>query len=285
MLMINNSQQQCSFNHLLYSIITILLLFFITSTQSLALSNNNNVQFQLSNSNLKLHKVYLRQSQSQSKPPSPWCYALTVDPTQESTIDIKYNFLASQVWPSARVAASTCEKHVKKKWKVCEFGCGPALPSLTLANLGIHVVATDIDELALQMASKAAFDQNIDKYFTTRKLDLVSEDDIDVLDDINADLYILSDVFESDDVGIGAAKLTIKALESGANVWVFAQSDRAQRESYRLELERCGVGKLYGDLEWKPFSDRYIPNGEGGEGEVSHRLLLCDLDEVRVDYG
>ena len=265
-------------------------------------------------SNLKFHKVYLRQTQPSS---SPWCYALTVDPTLPSAPEQQtYNFLASQVWPSARVAAATCEEYImdciksddnngddknKSKsnhrqvqdWKICELGCGPALPSLTLAKLGMNVVATDIDELALFMASKAAQEQNVNEgSFQTKIVDLTANyddknEDASIIDEINADLYILSDVFESNHVATGAARMTKKVLERGARVWVFAQSDRAQREVYRVELMKLlnscdskGSG-VYGELEWRFIKNINVDDKNGDRT----KLLLCDLDEVLVDYG
>lgn len=279
------------------------------SLSTTTLSCNDNHSDYINYSNLNFHKVYLRQT---NPPSSPWCYALTVDPTIVTEIP-KYNFLASQVWPSARVAASTCEKFLQKHkhWKICELGCGPALPSLALANIGVrHVLATDIDDLALHMASKAAKEQGIEvicinesnnenevdgdgdeqsskvPFFQTKNVDLTG--DVNVLNDINADLYILSDVFETNHVAIGAAKMTKQALESGSRVWVFAQSDRAQREVYRLELLKLLLGDNYndndtcscafGEIQWKFVNERDFDSDEV-------KLLLCDLDEVLVDYG
>mmetsp|Transcript_25207 Transcript_25207/g.31050 ORF Transcript_25207/g.31050 Transcript_25207/m.31050 type:complete len:256 (+) Transcript_25207:90-857(+) len=227
-------------------------------------ANNNDLV-----SNLSLHKVFLRQSSS-----SPWCYGLTIDPTRESNIKIAYNFLSTQVWPSARVAAFTCETHVDKKWKVCELGAGPCLPSLTLASMGVDVIATDIDELALQMAQQAASKQSLENRFQTKILDLMG--DIHILDEINADLYILSDVFESGDVVKGAAKMTMKALKSDSRVWVFAQSDRAQREIYLEELKCMGAEKYCSELTWRILHKE--------SDLIQDRLLLCDLDEVTVNY-
>jgi len=296
-----------------------------------AFSLNNDIY-----SNLNLHKVYLRQTNPSS---SPWCYALTIDPTQSSSIStttpttttpsLSYNFLASQVWPSARVAATICETYMtkiihnnnknKNNWTICELGCGSALPSLTLAKLGINVIATDIDELALYMAMKAAKEQGIttqqqqqeeehdrmeslvnsnndnnnnNNMFQTKIVDLMG--DVNIINDINADLYILSDVFETNSVAIGAAKMTKKALDSGARVWVFAQSDRAQREVYRVELERLLkedddyddddiLLSSSGSLQWKFINNNH--NDEQFDSLDNTSLLLCDLDEVLVDYG
>ncbi|GFH60511.1 hypothetical protein CTEN210_16987 [Chaetoceros tenuissimus] len=108
-------------------------------------------------SDFSLHKVKLRNDDS-----SPYCYAATVDPTKSSISEnkVRYNFLATQVWPSARQAAFFLEQYVDCNWKVCELGCGPALPSITLANLGIkQVIASDLDKVALEMIEKAAEEQ------------------------------------------------------------------------------------------------------------------------------
>ena len=48
-----------------------------------------------------------------------------------------------------------------------ELGCGPGLPSIVLANLGIsEVIATDVDLIALQMVEKSAREQNLDNLKT-----------------------------------------------------------------------------------------------------------------------
>ena len=72
------------------------------------------------------------------------------------------NFLATQVWPSARVAASQIERHAarNKIHSLCELGCGPGLPTITAAKIRIpQVWATDIDEFALSLVRSAAEEQ------------------------------------------------------------------------------------------------------------------------------
>lgn len=184
-------------------------------------------------------------------------------------------------------------KH-EDSFKICELGCRPALPSLAIAKLvsdldfkgedrqrRIEVIATDIDQLALKMCSKAAYEQNLQNILSTHLVDLTGNTDA-LKDNINADLYIISDVFESNNVAIGTVKMTVEALNNGANVWVFAQSDRAQHEVYRMELERLGVEEMIGNkIEWKLIDD-YGDNEE--DGIFNHRLLLYHLDEVSVDY-
>jgi Predicted methyltransferase len=223
-----------------------------------------------SSSNIpKLHKVPLRNTHS-----SPWCYAATLDPTNQ--LKANFNFLATQVWPSARAASFFLEEHVDKKWKVCELGCGPALPSLTIASLGMdEVIATDIDLVGLEMAKMAAEQQGFTNV-STKCVDLTGRPDKE-LRDIGADLYFMSDVFENSAVARGAAMFTKKILDSGSRVWTFSQSDRAQRDIYLNELQRLDVG-FYGRTEWR--SIEHILS----DSSRSDMLLLIEIDELQVKY-
>jgi len=212
---------------------------------------------------------------------------------------------------------------------VCELGCGPGLPSLVVAklqqqqhqqmhslssssglsplssNLSTRVIATDLDLVALEMVQKAAEEQGLTN-IQTKCIDLTADNN-HTIDKINADLYIMSDVFENSAVAKGAAKMTIQALRRGARVWSFAQSDRAQREIYRKELQRLlGVTNDYGTIEWQIFP----LDGVGGSGRgvnsddndndnddddieqnqppapmMHDKLLLVGLDELNVSYG
>ena len=188
---------------------------------------------------------------------------------------MKYNFLATQVWPSARQASFVLEEYVDPKWTVCELGCGPALPSLVLAGLGLpRIIATDLDLLALSMVETAADEQGYHN-LETKCVDLTGN--VQILDEIHADLYVMSDVFENSIVAKGAAKMTLKALESGSKVWTFAQSDRAQRDVYVQELKRLGASK-FGVIEWRMSDDRSIDLH-------NNQIALLDLDELTINYG
>ncbi|KAL7459807.1 hypothetical protein ACHAWC_011583 [Mediolabrus comicus] len=221
---------------------------------------------------------------------SSWCYAFSLSPPlhdiddddddqsskESTTLPSGTNFLATQVWPSSRIAASIIEQHMDHSWKVCELGCGPGLPSLTAAKKGAEVIATDIDEIALEMVEAAAKEQGylVDNRFRTQKFDLTSRQTSDLPD---ADLYILSDVFESGTVAEGAA-FHVQSLLSKNNsnqsdrqrrVWVFAQSDRAQRDSF-LNLMKQTYDE---SLEWSTQSP-----------DLNRELWLFDLDETIVNY-
>ncbi len=144
---------------------------------------------------------------------------------------------------------------------MCELGCGPGLPSLTAAAAGVgKVIATDLEPLALELVSAAAYDQDL--IMETRLIDLCGDEIPE------ADLYVLADVFESRSVAKGAARLLHATTSS---VWVFCQSDRAQRDIFRDEL-RSLLGD--NDLDWIPM--RHF--------DPSMRICLFDVDEGEVWY-
>ena len=159
---------------------------------------------------------------------------------------------------------------------MCELGCGPGLPSLTFADMvsrdgrrlgQLRVWATDLDEFALRLVEQAANDQSI--ALATQRFDLVQDQPLNLP---KADLYLLADVFESTSVALGAAQCTANVLQNGASVWVFAQSDRVQRETYLHELRALLQDPL---LAWQPMDQ---PPGD-------NKLWLCNVDETAVRYG
>ncbi|EJK52260.1 hypothetical protein THAOC_28491 [Thalassiosira oceanica] len=229
---------------------------------------------------------------------TPWCYAASISPCLgdadadheviSPSLPDGSNFLASQVWPSARAASAVVEKHLCRSWTVCELGCGPGLPSLTAARCGAkQVVATDVDTFALELVEASAREQGfLDEgggsgaRFRTFQFDMLSKTQLP-----SADLYLISDVFESSSVAEGAAFHIQNALSVNnsklngikSRFWVFAQQDRAQRETFlRLmqdyydsvaETERK-------NLEW---SSNHSPDKD-------EELWLFDLDEIHVRY-
>lgn len=102
-----------------------------------------------------------------------------------------------------------------------------------------------------------------------------------------ADLYVLSDVFESAEVAKGAARLTLQLILQGETrdspgpfVWVFAQSDRAQRDVYLENVKRGLDDDDDNSLAWTP-----LEMGPPLPASASRsRLWLCDVDETRVKY-
>jgi hypothetical protein len=227
----------------------------------------------------------------------PFCLAASSIGDLQSTD----NVLATQVWPSARVASYMLERYYNindacsrahqrdnnnnnnRKQPLfdcclCELGCGPGLPSLTAAKLGFsRVIATDIDELALELVKEAARLQKLDNIIETQPYDLTSS----VLPPA-ADLYLLSDVFETSHVALGAAKLVARLVrrQDSCCIWVFAQTDRVQREIFLNELR-----VLLDDatLAWTNVDDE---NDEDGMRRLfESKLWLCNVDESKISYG
>jgi hypothetical protein len=276
---------------------------------------------------LPVYRTPLRRQQQheerQEDEPSPYCFSLS----SMLDVPINSNVLATQVWPSARVAARTLEERIfakdskllcalsdergetegTNKFTICELGCGPGLPSLTVAaafastqntKIDFRVIATDLDEFALDLVTAAAKEQGLDHIVSTRPLDLIQaggeewarEEKNAWMEDV--DMFVMSDVFESNAVAVGAARLTQRVLSWTENhlpekdydrtrescrkrkrMWVFAQTDRTQREVYLRELQDDNLSPS--SLKWKP-PESY---------DLEEHLWLCDLDETLVDYG
>ena len=245
-------------------------------------------------SGVGVHRTYLRlPNPALPFAPPPFCYsadAFTLPSEDDEgdvgpSLDVTPNFLATQVWPSARAAATTIEKCSDPSWIICEFGCGPGLPSIVAASTRAtckrdddgtptdsraSVIATDYDEFALQLVEAAAREQGLDSILSTQTFDLTcTETELP-----GADLYVMSDVFECREVAIGAAKQTLRALNLGKRVWIFAQSDRAQREIYRDHLNALLEESGRVAVEWT----------EMASVQEQDSLVLFDVDETKVEY-
>ena len=152
---------------------------------------------------------------------------------------------------------------------------------MTAASLGCSVLATDLDEFALDLVQYAAHEQGLN--VKTQRFDLITDSYDENKQAIQCiheclgkkiDLIIFSDVFESADVARGAAHLTNYFLGQGSKVWTFAQSDRAQREAYVSELNELISLEGCDSLSFTdaPYSSKAS-------------LWLCNLDETKVVYG
>ena len=203
---------------------------------------------------------------SYSDPNLPFCY-VAANATELMGLQKPANFLATQTWPSARMSSHMLLEHFDPEWAFCEFGCGPGLPSITAAHLGSqNVIATDVDEVALELVERAAKEQFRNGAIKTKKFDL----EADPCTIPAADLYLLSDVFQSNAVAVGAARVVHRIIEaSNSMVWVTSQTDRAQREEFRLELMKLLQDQT---LTWEPRTSKPT------------RLWLVDVDELEVKY-
>jgi predicted nicotinamide N-methyase len=321
-----------------------LLLLLIVCCQAAASLLHSTSTTTTSVANVAVHRVPLYRSnantnnndssflKSSSSTSSPYCFAVS---NPMSTMP-NSNFLATQVWPSARVAAMALERYIMmssslynneedvKSLTICEFGCGPGLPSLTAAVISQQqqkqkqsknnskkpvavfskVYATDVDSFALELVQAAAKEQSVTDIVETRQIDLTTTSTTRDKDKLpGADLYLFSDVFESSAVARGAACTTCQALfnekknGSSSTVWVFCQSDRAQRQIYIQEMQRLlaergsnansdddhvvdvdDFNAIQQSLSWQD-------HGDWPSISTTKRLWLCNVDETKVRYG
>ena len=145
----------------------------------------------------------------------------------------KHDALATQLWPSARIAAELVAAAAPAS--MVEVGCGLALPSLAAARSGVSVLATDRDAVALDFVSAAAEDQKID--IATRVFDV--EDATTALPP--GDLVVLADVFVTDPVAEACAARCEEALRRGSDVLVVAAA-RSTRDAFLRALGRGSFG-------------------------------------------
>jgi 2-polyprenyl-3-methyl-5-hydroxy-6-metoxy-1,4-benzoquinol methylase len=155
-----------------------------------------------------------------------------------------HDALATQLWPSARIAASILAAAAPAS--MVEIGCGLALPSLAAARAGIRALATDRDAVALDFVKHAAADQGLD--VSTQLFDV--EDESSPLPP--GDLCVFADVFVTDPVAEACAARCEEALRRGSDVLVVA-AERSTRDAFLRALGRGSFG---------PAPAR-LANGEG----------------------
>ena len=156
-----------------------------------------------------------------------------------------HDALATQLWPSGRVAARFLVETCGPGDSVLEIGAGTALPSLAAALAGADVLATDRDETSLDFALAAAEDQGLE--IRTATYDVEATRPLPP-----GDVVVFADVFVSDAVASACAIRAAEALERGSRC-VVADARRSTRDAF-LETLR---GALDGDrrLDFLPIAD------------------------------
>jgi len=214
-----------------------------------------------------VENVVLRKEFLERGGDSPFCLVA------ESAMDVNLNqpaanFLATQLWPSARTASAAVSKYSSQDWEIYEIGCGPGLPALTAAARGArHVLATDVDQFALKLVKKASFLQGLENLDTAK---------LDLLENGNpippADLFIITDVFESTSVAVAAATLTSRVVEGkGKEAYGCFHSRNVCNVTHTLSNSNPELKNM---LTWTPMN----------HGPSQGRLWLCDVDETAVKY-
>lgn len=142
------------------------------------------------------------------------------------------------VWPAGQVlaqAASAYGLEARQKGKpltALELGCGCGLASLTLLSLQCSVIASDFQQLPLQLLQEAARRQGFEKRLKVQKFDLC--DASARLPE--ADLVMASDVLYERQTAEAMARRVDEALERGSRVLV-ADIGRPNRKVFLSTLQ------------------------------------------------
>lgn len=114
--------------------------------------------------------------------------------------------------------------------RVLELGCGTGLVSLACARAGAHVVATDVDETALEATRQGATRAGLG--VETRVLDLQAPGPLPA-----ADLVVAADLMYEPALATALAARVAEALARGARV-VLGDPGRVGRGAFVEELAR-----------------------------------------------
>lgn len=244
----------------------------------------------------------------------PYCFTACAL-SQQKLSKNRNNFLATQVWPSSRVASMALEQYLPTLpniHSVVEFGCGPGLPSITAAlsiknkqqqrsskdgkTGNCKVFATDIDTFALNLVKAAAHEQDVSEILETYQYDLAAchNNNVDLYETIpHADLYIMSDVFESKQVAIGAAHVTSMILQRNrqhdnkntlqtqhsSSVSLFKSSVTSKYKA----TDEIGINSLLSDKQTLLNSSKLLASQQKQAQQLPLIWIFCQSDRSQRD--
>lgn len=139
-----------------------------------------------------------------------------------------------KLWPGALGVASRLEEMAEQGslGSVLEIGAGNGLVSLTAAALGGTVLATDISARALELASRAAKDQNLS--LETLVFDVCGPAPLPG----NFSLLCVADCLYDDDLAANVARRVVEANTAGKEVLVGSDPSRPSRSAFLDRLRR-----------------------------------------------
>lgn len=151
------------------------------------------------------------------------------------------------------------QKDAKNK-KVLEYGCGPGSQSFTLARMGFEVFAIDISDVAIDLASKMAHDNNLNINFRVMNAEELQFDD-NTFDKV-----------------------------CGSGILHHLDLEKAYNEVFRV-LKNNGTAFFFEPLGHNPIINYYRNRTPGLRTVDEHPLMLEDIEmakdkfrEVKVHY-
>jgi len=181
------------------------------------------------------------------------------------------------VWPAAWVAAeqviALCTSRRRRASQILEIGCGSGLPSLCALASGCDVVATDLEELPLQLLRAAATSQDLRGHLEIQPMDvlaaagksrgaggIVRQPKSSCPSDTQRfDAIVCSDCLYKLDVAEAIARLLARALlRSPMTRVIVTDADRRGRQTF-LDVLAVSLGLGQGNSTVPVFVNTRVP--------------------------
>ncbi|CAE7328947.1 Mettl21e [Symbiodinium sp. CCMP2592] len=175
------------------------------------------------------------------------------------------------VWPAAWTAAQRVMRICNRQGsrgtiRMLEIGCGSGLPSLCALALGAEVVATDLEELPLQLLQAAADAQELPGSLEVKQMDVLKAADSNARNSVTCpsdverfDIIVCSDCLYKHDVARAIAVLIGRALLAyPTTMVVVTDANRRGRQDFLDELD-ASLGLSLGNASPPHFEAVPIP--------------------------
>jgi len=175
------------------------------------------------------------------------------------------------VWPAAWTAAQRVMRICNRQGsrgtlRMLEIGCGSGLPSLCALALGAEVVATDLEELPLQLLQAAADAQELPGSLEVMQMDVLKAADSNPRNSVTCpsdverfDIIVCSDCLYKHDVARAIAVLIGRALLAyPTTMVVVTDANRRGRQDFLDELD-ASLGLSLGNASPPHFEAVPVP--------------------------
>ena len=187
----------------------------------------------------------------------------------------------SVLWPAASAIAMHLLENIPdlSEKVVLEVGTGTGLVSIAAAQAGAKCIATDYEEVPLQLLSYAANSLNTQQSSNIKDgLGEISTSLFDICDENtplpDADILVAADIMYEPKTGKAMAERVYEALQAGNRVLVGDSPGRAGRPAFLAELR-----SLLGD-ETIDFEDAMGTTCSGPRHE-----LICGKNSASISEG
>ncbi len=160
-------------------------------------------------------------------------------------------------WTTALLVARYVAELVKPHQRVLDVGVGTGLVACAAASTGAHVVAVDVDPIAVELARTSAELNHLN--LETAVFDLTSSALLPA-----ADVVVFADLLYEEDLARAVAQRVLEAVARGSTV-VVGDPQRVGRHAFLETLHAGGITAHF-------LSEKVSP-----EGEVVQRVGLLEV--------